>query len=221
MTLTDVMLKLESLGTAQNRKIYARHGGGTNMFGVSWAEIRKLAKAIKRDHALALELWETGNFEARVIATIVADPAKISPETAEALVREMTGHGLTDELVNNLIVRAPYAAEKAAAWIEAPEEYVGRAGWHLVGGAAKAGLEGLDYAGLLARIEAAIHSAPNRKREAMNNALIAMGIYRPDLTDAALAAAGRIGKVEIDHGETDCKTPAAAEYIQKAIARRK
>ncbi|HWI62452.1 MAG TPA: hypothetical protein VNT75_11475, partial [Symbiobacteriaceae bacterium] len=95
----------------------------------------------------------------------------------------------------------------------------GRAGWHLVGGAAKAGRDRLDYAGLLGKIEREIHGAPNRKREAMNNALIAIGIYRKDLSEAAIAAAGRIGPVEIDHGDTACKTPAAAEYIRKALSR--
>ena len=70
------MQQLEEMGTAQNRKVYARHGVGEEMFGVSFANQNKLAKAIKRDQALALELWATANHDARILATMVADPAQ-------------------------------------------------------------------------------------------------------------------------------------------------
>ncbi|HYF95655.1 MAG TPA: DNA alkylation repair protein [Symbiobacteriaceae bacterium] len=219
MTFAEVMQTLESLGTEQNRKIYGRHGGGSNMFGVSWAEIRKLAKKIKQDHALAVRLWESGSFEAMVIATMVADPKALQQAEVEDWVRALKWHAVTDEFVNNLISKTAYAGDLALAWIGSPAEQVGRAGWHLVGVLAKSGRERLDYAQLLTEIEQSIHTAPNRKREAMNNALIAIGIYRPELTASAIAAAGRIGKVAIDHGDTSCKTPDAAAYIQKALAR--
>ena len=219
MQLEAVMQRLESQGTEQARKIYRRHCTNTSAFGTSFADMRKLAKEIKRDHALALELWATGIFEARVVATMIADPGQLTAEAAEAWVGEMTGHPLTDELVNNLLVKTPYAGEKAVAWVDSPLEFVGRAGWHLVAVSAKAGRDTLDYTGLLAQIEREIHSAPNRKREAMNNALMAIGIYRRDLSEAAIAAAERIGPVDIDHGETSCKTPLATEYIRKALSR--
>jgi len=220
MQFEALMGLLESLGTEQTRKTYRRHSGGEKLFGVSFADIRKLAKQIKRDHGLALHLWATGVFEAQVVATMIADPQQVTPAEAEDWVQGMTGHPVTDELVNNLLSKTPFAAEKALAWGESPAEFVGRAGWHLVGIAAKNGQE-LPYADLLARIEGGIHAAPNRKREAMNNALIAIGIYRPDLTEAVVAAAGRIGKVAIDHGDTACKTPDAAAYIANALSRKK
>ena len=69
-------------------------------------------------------------------------------------------------------------------------------------------------------IESEIHSRKNRVRDAMNNALIAIGIRNPALEQLALAAASRIGKVAVDHGETGCKTPDATEYIQRTLARR-
>ncbi len=72
----------------------------------------------------------------------------------------------------------------------------------------------------LETIEREIHSRKNRVRDAMNNALIAIGIRNSELENLALAAAQRIGKVEVDHGETGCKTPDAAEYIRKTRDRR-
>jgi hypothetical protein len=56
-------------------------------------------------------------------------------------------------------------------------------------------------------------------RHSMNQAVIAIGIYKPSLRDDAIATAERIGKVEVDHGETSCKTPDAVTYINKAAAR--
>jgi hypothetical protein len=73
---------------------------------------------------------------------------------------------------------------------------------------------------LVSKIESRIHAEPNGVREAMNRALIAIGVRNPKCQKAAVAAAKRIGKVEIDHGETGCKTPDAAAYIDKTIAHR-
>lgn len=237
MRFEEVMQRLESQGTEQARKTYARHGIGNRTFGTSFAVIRKMAKQIKQDHAMALQLWATDIFEPRVVATMIADPMAITPDQAQAWIDEMTSHALTDELVNNLLSKTPFATDLAMAWVEAPGEQVGRAGWHLVvllakgggcaacsparGGkrAAAATAPAADFAALLERLEAGIHQAPNRKREAMNNALIALGIYVPELTEAAKAVARRIGPVEIDHGDTACKTPDAVAYIEKALAR--
>ena len=71
MTLTQTLQQLKAAGTAQTRKTYARHGVGPNMFGVSYATLGKLTRAIQRDHALALGLWASGNHDARVLATMV------------------------------------------------------------------------------------------------------------------------------------------------------
>jgi len=217
----EVMQLLESLGTEQNRKTYSRHGASPPMFGVSFANLRKLAKKIKVDHDLAVRLWHSGNMDARTLAASVADPARLSPEEAEAWVGETTCHGLLDELVFNTIAKAPYADKKLQVWIDSPREYVGRAGWLLV--AVKAGARwgaAADYPALISRIEREIHSSPNRKKEAMNTALISIGIYQPEWRDLVMAAAERIGKVVVDHGDTSCKTPDARAYITKALARK-
>jgi 3-methyladenine DNA glycosylase AlkD len=77
-----------------------------------------------------------------------------------------------------------------------------------------------DAAKILATIEKEIHRSANWSRYAMNNALIAIGVYKPALRKQAIAAATRIGKVVVDHGETHCKTPDAAPYITKAANRK-
>jgi len=68
MNKTEALRALKALGTAQNRKVYARHGVQPPLFGVSYAALGKLRKQIGVDHKLALALWKSGNHDARVLA---------------------------------------------------------------------------------------------------------------------------------------------------------
>jgi hypothetical protein len=82
-------------------------------------------------------------------------------------------------------------------------------------------IDDADAEKVLAKIEKEIHGSPNWARYAMNGALISIGVFKPTLRKKAIAAAKRIGKVEVDHGETHCKTPDAAPYIEKAWKRKR
>ena len=64
----DVLAQLEAVGTAQNRKVYARHGAAEPMFGVSYKELGRIGKPLAGDHRLAEALWRSGNHDARVLA---------------------------------------------------------------------------------------------------------------------------------------------------------
>jgi 3-methyladenine DNA glycosylase AlkD len=225
MTAKEVLAELKTLGTEQNRKIYARHGdpkqGVTPCFGVSFANIYKLQKQIKRDHDLALKLWDSEWFEAHALAYLIADPARGDSALLNRLAEGIRDYGEADAF-GAYAVQCPDGPKLALKWIKDKREYVQRCGWNTLGAAVKSGVDGLSTAQLeriIADIEARIHKQPNRAREGMNWALIAIGGYRPELRDQALEAAARIGKVEVDHGETSCKTPDAAQYIGKMAAR--
>lgn len=222
MNCAEILRQLESLGTEQNRKIYRRHGVSANLFGVSYAHQHKLAKAIKRDHPLALELWASGNHDARILATMIADPAQGDDRLLDGWVNDLDSYVLTDALAA-FAAKTGQARDKAEEWRNAAGEWPGRAGWQLVAQLAMQDSD-LPDAYFLARlddIEREIHTRQNRVRDAMNNALIAIGIRNAALEPPALAAAARIGKVAVDHGQTGCKTPDAAAYIQHALARRR
>lgn len=219
MTTRDVLKQLEAMGTEQNRKIYARHGGKPPMFGVSYANLYKLQKQIKCDHPLALELWNTGNHDARVLATMIADPARFDLKTANAWLKACDNRGLADH-VAGVASKSPHAGKLAEKWRGTASEFVGQAGWGLTARLVGESAYSDDYfADLLPLIESKIHSAKNWTKYTMYTALIAIGC-RPALTASAIATAKRIGKVEVDHGETGCKTPDAVEYIKKAAAYR-
>lgn len=222
MNLQQAMQELEALGTARNRKIYRRHGVGDNLFGVSYANQRRLAKAIRRNHALAGELWATGNHDARVLATLVADPAQAGAALLDAWVADLDNYVVTDAFAG-WVGETSLAYDRAETWRRAAAEWPGRAGWCLVAHLALKDRDLPDdyFAARLAVIEKEIHTRKNRVRDAMNNALIAIGIRNDALEPLALAAAARIGKVPVDHGETGCQTPDAADYIRRTLARRR
>jgi len=221
MDFVSTMAKLESLGTEQYRKVYARHGAQAPMFGVSFAHLGELVKQIKHDQPLAEQLWQSGNHDARILATMIADPATISEQTVDAWALDVRNYVVADAL-SKLIGQTPFARAKGEQWSASDDEWIGQLGWNLIGLMALSDRLLADeyFLEKLSIIESGIHSAMNRKRHAMNGALIGIGLRNPLLQAEAMATARRIGKVEVDHGETDCKTPDAAEYILRAVNRR-
>lgn len=221
MSKSEAMKLLKSMGTAQNRKIYARHFGPIEMFGVSYANLGKLRRQIKTDQKLAEGLWSTGNHDARVLATMIADPQQATATMLDRWVKECSNRGDASAL-SNLAATAPTAVQRVAKWTKSRNEWVACAGWHTLASLARdeASLADELFIDSLATIEASIDRAKNYARYAMNNALIAIGSRNARLRKLAIAAAKRIGVVDVDHGETSCKTPDAVTSIQKAAAHR-
>lgn len=214
----DVLRQLEALGSEQTRKTYRRHGVPEPMFGVKFGDLDKLRKRLGRDQALARALWQSQNHDARVLAAMIADPAAFDLEALARWQAEATCNVQSDALIGHVGARVPAARAAVTAWLDATAEPQRRAGWVLVAHLTQESpdLEDSFFSDLLPRIEREIHGAPNRTREAMNRALIAIGARSDALARLATAAAREIGPVEVDHGDTDCKTPDAVSYIAKA-----
>lgn len=222
MKLERALSALEAAGTAQNRKIYRRHGVADPLHGVSYANQGKLTKEYKGDTELAIDLWASGNHDARILAAMIADPQTTRSALLDGWVRDLGNYVLTDAF-SDLVARSPFAVTKMRKWTRSAQEFVGAAGWNVLARLARRDTELTDeeLGEYLVTIETEIHSRKNRTRHSMNSALIAIGIRNPKLERKALAAADRIGKVEVDHGETSCTTPDASAYIKKAVARTK
>jgi len=220
-TLSGVMKKLKSMGTAQNVKVYRRHGVEGPMFGVSYANLNILLKAIGRDHAMAEKLWATGNHDAMVLATMIADPARLSSRQLDEWAQSLGNYAAADAF-SKLVRQSPFVRAKASAWAKSRNDWIGQVSWTLVAFLAMSeeSLTEAEFARLVQTIQKSIHTRKNRTRYAMNNALIAIGIRSANLKQKALRAAGEIGTVEVDHGETGCKTPDAAQYILKSWIRK-
>ena len=220
MDASTALAALEAAGTEPTRRTFHRHGAPEPLFGVSFAMLRELGKRAGVDHALAGALWASGNTDARCLAMLVADPARLDVATADAWAAGTRYHVIVD-LVAELVARSPLAPARMAAWIGSSDEYVARCGWAVLTRLAlhEDGAADATFTPYLETIERTILGAPNRAREAMNSALVAIGGRSDRLAATAIAAARRIGPVSIEHGDTACKTVDAVPYIEKLRAR--
>jgi len=100
--------------------------------GVSLPNLRKIAKSIKKDHQLALELWATGIHECRVLASLVDDPKHVTQEQMDSWAADFYSWDVCDQVCGNLFDRTPYAIEKAFEYSRSEKEYIKRAGFVLM-----------------------------------------------------------------------------------------
>jgi hypothetical protein len=219
MTTETILEALELLGSEQTRKTFARHGAPANMFGVKVGDMKPIVKKIKKNHALSLSLYATGNPDAQYLAGLIADEKKISQTDLQAWAEGATWYMVSEYTVPWIASESPYGWEMGLQWIESDQERVASAGWCALSGwlslRPDADIDHDKVANLLARVKAAIHASPNRVRYCMNSFVISVGSYYLPLLEQAKAAAAAYGKVQVDLGDTACKVPSAPEYIQK------
>lgn len=216
-----ILDELKQLGTEQAQKTYRRHGVLEETFGVSYADLDRLQKRLKVNDALAVELWNSGNHDARILASRIVDPNGLDKYRMDAWAAELNNYVICDAF-SSMAARSPVAQQQMEAWMMSDSEWLGRTGWLMLAELAlrDRNLPDVYFEDWLAVIENEIHTRKNFVRNAMNSALIAIGLRSPDLREKAQAAAGRIGKVQVDHGQTSCKTPDAAGYIEKGWKRK-
>ena len=220
MDLNEAMSALQAAQSESCKKTYLRHGAKEPLFGVRTADLTKIQKRIKVDHSLAHALVTTGNADARILGFLVADPAKLDIATVEGWLSK-AAWPMDTYYLGLLLSRSTIWLSCMTRWMAQSDEWVQSAGYCLLAQRLKEDPDSIsdDLArNTLKTIAADIGRAKNRARYSMNTALIAIGTYKPTLRDVALAVAERIGPVDVDHGDTDCKTPVASEYIRKAGA---
>ncbi|MGB8477024.1 MAG: DNA alkylation repair protein [Candidatus Acidiferrum sp.] len=223
-TVASIMAELKKKGSEKTRKIYARHGMATdNMFGVSVADLKDIAKTIKGQQALACELYETGNFDAMYLAGMVADGSQMTAKQLNAWAEGAANLQMIAEYsVPWVTVENPHGRELAMEWMKSKKAHVASSGWCSYSGLlATKPDEALDLEEierLLKIVVKEIHQAQNRVRSTMNGFVIAVATYVKPLLKQAKAAARQIGEVSVDVGDTACKVPLASAYIEKIEA---
>jgi 3-methyladenine DNA glycosylase AlkD len=223
-TVTSILAELKKKGTEKTRKTYARHGMVTdNMFGVSVADLKVIAKTIKGQQALACELYATGNMDAMYLAGMVADGSKMTPKELTAWAEGAAGLQMISEYTLPWVtVEHPQGRDLAMQWIKSKREHVASSGWctysGLVGTKPDDALDLAEIEALLDTVVKGIKNAQNRVRYTMNGFLISVGAYVKPLSKQAKAAARQIGVVSVDVGDTACTVPVATAYIEKLEA---
>lgn len=222
LTLDDVMIDLQAHGNEQTKKTLARHGAREPFFGVKIEHLKTIVKKVKKDHALALALYDTGNSDAMYLAALVSDPAKFTKAQLNKWVKAAYWHYLSCYTVAWAAAESRFGRELALEWMESKKEQTTSAGWStyasLLSIKPDEELDHDEIVGLLDRVESDIATAPNRVKYTMNNFVICVGSFVPTLTAKAKATAKALGKVTVDMGDTDCKVPDAGAYIDKMIA---
>ncbi len=195
MTCDEVLALLAARGNAENRAGMARYGINTaRAFGVSVYEIRRVARGMGTDHRLALELWETGNHEAQLLAGMIDDPVLVDEAQLERWAADFDSWDICDQTCANLFERTALARVKAVEWAEREEEFVKRAAFALMAALAwhdkRAPDE--DFERFLPVIAAAADDERNFVKKAVNWALRNIGKRNPALNAAAVACARQI-----------------------------
>ena len=186
---------LRRRGNAHDREGMARYGiKATKVFGVSVNAIQKLAKELGPSHELAAALWETGWYEARLLAAFVDEPARVTAPQMDRWVRDFENWADCDTVCFKLFDRTPHAFRKVEQWADRREEFVKRAAFALLASLALHDRTSGDEPFLkgLRLIERAAGDDRNFVKKGVNWALRAIGGRSADLNTAAVAVARRL-----------------------------
>lgn len=219
MTLAETLAQLEALGTEKMRAQNTRHGAGDNQFGVRLGDIRKLAKQIKTNHALALALWETENIDARLLATLLIKPKALSAAALDRMVRSVTFVQVADWLNAYVIKRHPDKETLRQAWMSSDGPWAARAGWQLTAERVAKRPEQLDLPALLDRIESEMGQAAPEVQWTMNNSLAEIGIRFPEQRERAITIGERLGVYRDYPVSKGCTSPFAPIWINEMVRR--
>ena len=191
--LEEALAALQSLGRPERLRENARVGIPVSGLGITVPALRKLAKTLRPDHVLALELWETGIHEARHLAAMIDDPSLVTEAQLEQWVRDFDSWDICDG-VCVLFERTPFAWAKAVEWAARDEEFVRRAAFTLMAYFALHDKTAADgrFLELLPITHAAAGDDRNFVKKALNWALRNIGKRNVALNAAAIAAAEQI-----------------------------
>ena len=223
MTADEIVAQLKPLGTDTYKKVLLNHGISEPVFGVKIEELKKMQKKIKMDYRLALDLYDTGIYDAMYLAGLIADDLKMTRRDLQHWVEKASSATLSQYTVPWVAAESMHGRELALEWIESNSESVASSGWATLSGLVAirtdVDLDLLELEQLLRRVQRTIHQQPNRVRSAMNAFVIAVGSYVQALTAVAVQVGANIGTVEVGVGGTACKVPYAPDYIAKVQQR--
>ncbi len=219
MTANDIIEQLKEMGSESTKNIFIKHGAKEPFYGVKVQDMKKIQKKVKQDHELSLELFDSQIGDAMYLAGLIAEPQKMTKAQLNKWVKNANWYMVSEYTVAWVAAESNYGWELALEWIESDKEHIASAGWSTLSSivAIKQDNE-LDIKTLkqlIDRVVKTIHSSQNRVRYTMNGFVIAVGSYVKELTNVAIKAGEKIGKVDVEMGGTSCKVPPVVLYIEK------
>ncbi len=215
-TVAEVMAELAALEDPKIREVNRRHGDD---HGVNLTELRALAKRLKTQQDLARRLWDTDDTAARLLAILICRTKAFERDELDVMVREACTPKVHDWLVNYVVKKNPHAEELRRAWLADSDPVVASAGWALTTERVAKKPEGLDLAGLLDVIEAAMRDAPDRLQWAMNHCLAQIGIEHAEHRARAIDIGERLEVLKDYPTPPNCTSPFAPIWITEMVRR--
>ncbi|MGY3778737.1 DNA alkylation repair protein [Isobaculum melis] len=220
MTLAEIMIELEALGTAQTRKTFMTHGAPSNCYGVKIGDLKKhLLKKVKHQQELCLALFATGNTDAQYLAGLGINPQKMTKADIQLWLKQSNWSAIDDSIVAGVAAESPFALELARQWLSMSDFKAQNVGWLTFGKyltiCSNDQVSEAEVQALLQRLKKEIHTAPNAIRYSMNQFIIYVGTYLPDFTNSALEIADEIRSVEVKLATKGCRLPDPIVKIQK------
>lgn len=195
----NIISRLKTMENKDNIKGMERFGiNPYKTLGISVVALRKIAKETGKDHLLALELWDSGIHEARILASMVDNPSEVTPAQMDRWVNSVDSWDVCDHCCGNLFDKTALAYEKAAEWSASDKEFTKRAGYVLMAELAvhdkQTGDE--EFVRFLQLIENGATDERNFVKKAVNWALRQIGKRNSELNKVALVTAERIKRIE-------------------------
>ncbi len=194
-----VLQQLRDKGSETNVDGMGKFGMATDQrLGVPVPEMRKIAKGIGKDHELALELWETGVQEARIVASMIALPEEVTEAQMETWVVDFNSWDVCDQVCLNLFDKSDFTDTKIKEWSTREEEFVKRAAYALIAGVAWHDKQAPDarFIGYLPVIMSGADDNRNFVKKSVSWALRHIGKRNPELNKAAIKTAKEIQKID-------------------------
>lgn len=222
MNVSEVLALLDAERDERGMKNWERLGSSTagmRSYGIGLTRLRKLAKGIGRDRELALALWKTDVYEARVIALLIDDPAQITREQAEQQVDELAGGSLAHVFssCDATLAKTPFVVELADQWVRSDDPVRRDCGYGLLYEVSKfSGKKAPSEEYFLAHVEriaGRIGTEPENVRMAMGSALMGIGKRSAGLNEAALKVARDVGPIEFTSVSGECEPFDVAKHL--------
>ena len=215
-TVAGVLAELAALEDPRVRAVNEKHG---DSHGVNLTKLRAVAKEIKSNPELALELWATGDTAARLVALLICKPKQFEQDQLDTMLREANGQKVFDWLVNYVVKKSPHKEELRKEWFSDPDPVVASAGWALTTELVKKDPTAVDMDALLNQIEAEMKDAPDRLQWAMNTCLAEIGINHAQYRDRVIDIGERLEVLKDYPTPPNCVSPFVPIWVREIVGR--
>lgn len=219
MTVKEILKELASLSDERTKKHNTKSGVGENQYGVKLGDIRKIAKKLKTNHSLSLDLWATNNFDAQMLSILIIKPNELSADELDTMVKSVEYNRVSDWLNSYVIKLHPNHEELRNKWLNNDNAMAQRAAWNLTSIKAKRDFKDLDIPSILDRLENEMGTANPIAQWTMNFTLAEIGINHPQYRKRALDIGESLGIYRDLKVPKGCTSPYAPIWINEMVSR--